>query len=121
MYEVLEVSLGNLSRLYQYKQKDRHGADYNIKGFDYPWLLTSREWKHGERVLDIGAAYSLLPIHIQEMYGCEVWVADDFGINSNDPFWQRGKSPQEHIATHRQVRSQTAGRFRGILPSGQFF
>jgi hypothetical protein len=104
MYEVIEISMGNLSRLYQYKMDGIYGTNFNIKGFDYPWLLASHEWKRGEYVLDVGAAYSLLPLHIQETYGCEVWVADDFGLKSDDPFWQRGKSPHEHINNHPNVK-----------------
>jgi hypothetical protein len=104
MYQVLEVSLGDLSRLYQYKLDHEFCADFSLKGFDYPWILRSRGWKTGEKVLDVGAAYSPLPIYIQATYGCEVWVADDYGLNSNDPFWTRNASPQEHFARNPQVK-----------------
>ena len=104
MYQVLEVSLADLTRLYQYKQQDLFMADFSLKGFDYPWLISSRPWKSGEKVLDVGAAYSPLPIHIQQCYGCEMWVADDFGLKSSDLFWTRNSSPHEHIAKHPEVK-----------------
>jgi ubiquinone/menaquinone biosynthesis C-methylase UbiE len=104
MYQVIEVSLADLNRLYQYKQNDAFKADFSLKGFDYPWILCSHPWKPTEKVLDVGAAYSPLPIHIQREYGSEVWVADDFGLSSDDPFWTRNASPQEHIANYPEVK-----------------
>ena len=86
MYEILEVCLADTNRLYQFKQQGIFGVDFNLKGFEYPWLLSSRSWQKGERVLDVGAAYSLLPIHIQQTYGCETWIVDDFGLESNEPW-----------------------------------
>ena len=103
-YEVLEISLGSLSRLYQYKLSDTYGAHFSLKGFDYPWADTCRTWKKDEKVLDVGAAYSPLPLHIHETYGCEVWVADDYGLKSGQPFWTRGISPQEYIAQHPEIK-----------------
>jgi ubiquinone/menaquinone biosynthesis C-methylase UbiE len=103
-YEVLEVSLGSVSRLYQYKLSDIYGAHFNLKGFDYPWADTCRTWKKGEKVLDVGAAYSPLPLHIHETYGCEVWVADDYGLKSGQPFWTRGNSPQEYVVQHPEIK-----------------
>jgi ubiquinone/menaquinone biosynthesis C-methylase UbiE len=104
MYEILEISLADPKRLYAYKLNDIFGADFNIKGFDYPWLISSHAWEKGENVLDVGGAYSKLPIWISKAYGCNVWVADDFGIDSNEPFWTRGRSPEEHIAAHPQIK-----------------
>lgn len=123
MYEVIEVSMGNLSRLYQYKAGEMYGVNFNLKGFDYPWLLASRTWKPGERVLDVGAAYSSLPMHIQETYGCEMWVADDFGLKSDDPFWQRGQSPHEHINSHPNIKfvlERLGDPQSSSLPAGTF-
>jgi hypothetical protein len=103
MYEILEVSLATLSRLYQFKQQDAFHVNFNIKGFDYPWLVTARPWKAGERVLDVGAAYSPLPVHLHKTFGCEMWAVDDFG-GSEDPFWQRYTSPQAYIEQHPERR-----------------
>lgn len=123
MYQILEASLADLSRLYRYKLDEAFKADFSLKGFDYPWLLTSRAWKPGEKVLDVGAAYSPLPVYIQQTYGCEMWVADDFGINSNDPFWARNNSPREHIARHPEVKyvlERLGDPAQSSLPAGYF-
>lgn len=104
MYRISEISLGNLSRLYRYAQDQAYKVDFSLKGFDYPWLMEHHTWKSGEKVLDVGAAYSPLPIHIQQTYGCEMWVVDDFGTKSGDAFWTRGNSPREHIDSHPEIK-----------------
>ncbi len=104
MYEIQEISLGNLSRLYQYAQNNIYGTKFNIKGFDYPWTLASYNWKADDKVLDVGASYSPFPCYLQEKFGCEVWAVDDFGLNVNDPYWTRSRSPQDYIQSHPQVK-----------------
>ena len=104
MYEIVEISLATVSRLYDYHLQNVYGADFSIKGFDRPWLISSHPWAQGERILDVGAAYSIIPMYIQKTYGCEVWVADDFGLKSEESFWTRDRSPLEHVASHPEVK-----------------
>lgn len=123
MYEVLEVSLADVPRLYGYMLDEVPLAAFSLKGFDYPWLLRSRSWSAGERVLDVGSAYSPMPLHLQKTYGCEVWAADDFGGASNEPFWTRGNSPQEYIAAHPEVKfvlERLGDPEHSSLPAGYF-
>lgn len=56
MYRLIEASLADLTRLYPYKQQELFRADFSLKGFEYPWILSSRDWQPGEKVLDVGAA-----------------------------------------------------------------
>jgi ubiquinone/menaquinone biosynthesis C-methylase UbiE len=56
------------------------------------------------RVLDVGAGYSRLPIHIAERFGCEVWAVDDFGRLDKDEFWERNQDPYVHITQHPEVK-----------------
>lgn len=104
MYDVIEVSFADGRRLLQYKSDNVFGTEFSIKGFDYPWILRSREWQRSDKVLDVGAGYSGLPIHIADNFGCEVWAVDDFGMGSDLDFWKRNKEPEEHIARHPQVK-----------------
>jgi SAM-dependent methyltransferase len=104
MYEIVEISLATVSRLYGYHIENIYGADFSIKGFDRPWLISSHDWRKDERVLDVGAAYSNIPIHVQQTYGCEMWVVDDFGLKSKESFWTRDRSPHEHIAEHPEIK-----------------
>jgi ubiquinone/menaquinone biosynthesis C-methylase UbiE len=124
MYQVLEASLAKVSRLYEYLVNSAYGADFdNLKGFGQPWILAARDWQKGERVLDVGGAYSDLPIYLQQTYGCEVWVADDFGLDVQDAQWTRGRSPQEHIAAHPNIKyvlERVGPVKRSSLPEGTF-
>ena len=104
LYEVIEIAFADARRLLQYKLDDAFGAEFSLKGFDYPWILQSRGWKGADKILDVGAGYSLLPIHIADSYGSEVWAVDDFGIESDDKFWKRKMEPTEHISKYSQVK-----------------
>jgi SAM-dependent methyltransferase len=122
-YQIIEASFADLDRLYRYHCDGVFGVEFGIKGFDYPWLLTSYDWKKETRVLDIGCAYSPLPIHIQKTYGCEVWAADDFGITVGDDFWKRGNSPETFIRQHPEVKyvlERLGDPAQSSLPIGYF-
>lgn len=123
MYAIKELSLADTRRLLEYKRDGAFGASFGLKGFDYPWILQARRWEPGERVLDIGAGYSPLPAHLAQTYGSEVWAVDDFGIRSDEPFWTRGKEPQDHIHANPEVRyvlERLGDPDRSSLPAGSF-
>jgi len=104
MFELLELSLADTQRFYQYKQTCPMELGYGLKGFDYGWLLASHKWSSSDKVCDVGGAYSSLPIYIQQQYGCETWVVDDFGMQVNDSYWKRNRQPVEYISEHPQVK-----------------
>lgn len=104
MIKIKEISIADSRRLYQYKANVQYKIPFTIKGFDYGWILSARNWQKDDKVLDVGAAYSNLPNYISTEYGCETWVADDFGIGANDEFWTRNLSPHEHINKHPETR-----------------
>jgi SAM-dependent methyltransferase len=144
MFQLMEIALADTHRLYQYKLTGGYPIDFGVKGFDNGWVLASHTWKNGEAVLDVGGAYSELPIYIQKTYGCKVWVVDDFGMDTGgmdplrvgdkeagghgplagpDPFWMRNRSPQEHIANHPEVDyvlERVGDPQRSSLPLGYF-
>lgn len=123
MYEVLGISLANAKKLLDYKKSEIFGAEFSIKGFDYPWIIRSNKWKASDKVLDIGAGYSILPAYLADTYGCEVWALDDFGMDSSEQFWRRNQDPQEHIRKYPQVRFvlERLGDIRGSsLPENYF-
>src|SRR5512136_3055689 len=103
-YQLLEISLADVNRSYQYCLKGLFKADLNLKGFDYPWLLTSHEWQREEKVLDVGPGYSPLPAYIEKTYGCETWAADDFGVTVDDEFWERHLSPAQFVKQNTGVK-----------------
>lgn len=97
MIEIKEISLADTRRLYQYKANLHYEIPLTIKGFDYGWILSAHNWQKNETVMDVGGGYSSLPNFLCTEYGCETWVADDFGISANDKFWTRNLSPHDHI------------------------
>lgn len=122
-YQLIEASLADLDRLYRYHMDGVHGTEFSIKGFDYPWLLTSHVWKEGEKVLDVGPAYSPLPAYLQKNYSCGMWAADDFGSSVGDGFWSRGRSPHEFIESHPEVNyvlERLGDPSKSSLPTGYF-
>jgi SAM-dependent methyltransferase len=123
MYQIIEVSIADVHRFLQYKQKTDFKAQFNLKGFDYLWILNSRQWKPEDRVLDVGCGYSLFPVYIADKLGCEVWAADNFDQGSENEFWKRGKEPQEHFQKYPQVKFvlELLGQpDSSSLPSGYF-
>jgi 2-polyprenyl-3-methyl-5-hydroxy-6-metoxy-1,4-benzoquinol methylase len=104
MYEQLEIALADSRRLLEYKLEDVFGSEFSLKGFDYPWILESGNWMNSQRVLDVGAGYSMLPVHIADTYGCEVWAVDDFGLSSDEEYWTRKMDPKEHALKYPQIK-----------------
>lgn len=103
MYEVIETSLANTDTFYQFKRQDFFGIAFNLKGFQNPWILATHKFQSGECVLDVGGGYSQLPIHIQKEYGCETWIADDFGYGDGYD-WKRFFEPKEYIEEHKDIK-----------------
>lgn len=104
MVKVKEISLADTRRIFSYKLNSPYEISLGIKGFDYGWILNAREWRSEDKVLDVGAAYSDFPNFLHRQFGCETWVADDFGMQVADEFWKRDKSPHEFIAEHPETQ-----------------
>lgn len=104
MYQVLEVSLADTARLFRFNLEGGFGAGFSLKSFGNSWTVASRQWKAGERVLDVGAGYSDLPVYISKEFRCEIWAADDFGGDREDGFWLRRRKPDDHISKHPDIR-----------------
>ncbi|MBN2556285.1 MAG: class I SAM-dependent methyltransferase [Anaerolineales bacterium] len=103
MYTLIESSIADTGRLFDYLQRDTYGADFHLKGFEYAWIIRSRKWQVGEKIADIGGAYSQLPDYLVKTYGCETWVVDDFGTKSNEEFWLRNRDLEEFLTKKSPV------------------
>ena len=123
MYRIVELNLADAARLVDWKQEGVIGAGFGLKGFDYPWIATSRDWSSDEAVLDVGAGYSPLPAYLAAEHGCEMWAVDDFGLGSEEPFWQRGQDPEEFIKSNLEIKyvvERLGDPQASTLPSGYF-
>lgn len=120
---IKEISLADTDRLYSYKKNSPYEIAFSLKGFDYGWILDSRDWQKGDKVLDVGGAYSDFPHFIHRQYQCETWVVDDFGMGVDDEFWMRDKSPHEFIKQHpetKYVLERVGNPDKSSLPEGYF-
>jgi SAM-dependent methyltransferase len=124
LYEVVEVGLASSRRLLAYKRTGR-GADdgFGLKTFDHLWIESSRAWSRTERVLDVGPGYSSFPAYLAGKYGCEVWGVDDFGLETADHFWKRGRNPNDLVKAQPSVRyvfERVGDPGASSLPAGNF-
>jgi|GEM_PF-1035920 len=71
--------------------EDKLGMNYwGLKGFGYGYILTNVAKISRDvplRVLDVGGGYSTLGAELSDRFGTESWLADDFGVESNEPMW----------------------------------
>ena len=113
--------LGTISELYKFMEKgiftawdrvaknlclpDEDVGDnaWGIKGHNYPWILTNVNFPSGGTALDIGGAYSMLPVIINERFGTEVWVVDDFGVEAGEPLWSRWGDRERQKAKYPNI------------------
>jgi SAM-dependent methyltransferase len=95
---------------------------WGIKAHNRPWIFNAGRFQAGERVLEVGGAYSLLPQYIAETFGTESWIADDFGEYTGETIWQRWGSPSDWVAAHPGVKyiSRPMGFFASEYPDAYF-
>ena len=66
---------------------------WGIKAHNRPWIDVTGAFQRGERIVEVGGAYSLLPEYLAEKYGTESWIIDDFGGYSQETdMWTMGQS-----------------------------
>jgi SAM-dependent methyltransferase len=104
MLTVTSVRLATVDDLFRYKSEefelppfDGYGTDqWGIKAHNRPWIVEVGNFKKGERVLEVGGAYSRLPEWLGERYGVEPWIGDDFGAaGGSTELWSRWGDPQQ--------------------------
>ena len=96
---------------------------WGIKAHNRPWVEECGAFKRGERIAEVGGAYSLLPEYLAETYGTESWIIDDFGeYNKETDLWQRWGNPDNWISKHPLVRyvKKPMGFFDPEIPDNYF-
>jgi SAM-dependent methyltransferase len=97
-------------------------ADWRIDTFGHEYVLRMRDWRQGERVLDVGCGYSLLPRTLHERFGVEAWGADDYGKGSM-PYWSRSQDLEDFLKRNAAVKfvfELIGDQERSSLPVGYF-
>lgn len=106
------ISLATVDDLFRYKAAGFTLPDFpgftddqwGIKAHNRPWIEEAGRFASGQRVIEVGGAYSRLPEYLGTKYGVEPWIADDFGKGSPDvQLWSRWGDPTELPAKHPGV------------------
>lgn len=96
------AALAKVEELFEYKQQDfklepfpgYSDDQWGIKAHNRPWIESVGKFAAGQRILEVGGAYSLLPKYLSDKYGLEAWIADDFGKSSDEKCWSRWGRPE---------------------------
>jgi len=95
------VSLATTEQLFQYKSNGFKLDEFpgytpdqwGIKAHNRPWIEATGAFSSGQKVIEVGGAYSLLPKYLCDKYGVEAWIGDDFGAGTGDEMWSRWGDP----------------------------
>lgn len=81
--------------------------EWGIKAHNRPWIAQSGRWQEGQRVIEVGGAFSRLPQWLADTYGVEPWVGDDFGQSTGKTeLWTRWGDPHELPSKYPSVTYQ---------------
>lgn len=96
---------------------------WGIKAHNRPWVEERMGLSAGQRVMEVGGAYSTLPKRLHDRYGVEAWVADDFGASSGETaMWTRWGDPKELPTRNHPVKYvfEPFGGFSKSFPDDYF-
>jgi hypothetical protein len=124
------ASLATVEELFEFKAKGfelppfpGYSPDqWGIKAHNRPWVAETARFRGGQRVVEIGGAYSRLPEYLASTFGVEAWIADDFGMNSAEAEWSRWGDPRKLPGMFPSVRYvfKRMGQFAPELPDAHF-
>ena len=108
------ASLATVEELFTYKANGfelppfpGYSTDqWGIKAHNRPWVAAHGEWRTGQRIIELGGAYSTLSGWLGDRYGVEPWVGDDFGRTSGEDIWGRWGDYEELPAKRPGVHYQ---------------
>jgi hypothetical protein len=97
------AALATVEELFLYKSRGLKLEEFpgytpdqwGIKAHNRPWIEDAGQFSVGEKIIEVGGAYSLLPKYLAERYCVEAWIGDDFGMDSDNEIWSRWGDPQQ--------------------------
>ena len=98
---------------------------WGIKAHNRPWIAHTAEWQPGQRVIEVGGAYSRLPEWLGREFNVEPWIGDDFGMGDDDgeeEMWSRWGDPRELPSRFPTVKYvlENLGRYSPKFPDRHF-
>lgn len=130
MLVLTHATLATVDELFRYKSQGFKLEDFpgytpdqwGIKAHNRAWIEEAGQFARGQRVIEVGGAYSLLPKYLAEKYDLESWIGDDFGIASEETIWSRWGDPLVLPSKHPSVRYvfERFGTFSTAYPDSYF-
>lgn len=130
MLILMHASLATVDELFHYKSQEFKLEDFpgytndqwGIKAHNRPWIEEHGQFARGQKVIEVGGAYSLLAKYLAEKYELEAWIGDDFGTISGEPMWSRWGDPSDWANKNPSVRYvfKPFGSFSSEYPAGYF-
>jgi SAM-dependent methyltransferase len=128
---MVHASLATVEQLFEYKASGfalppfpgYSDDQWGIKAHNRPWVEAAGRWQAGQRILEVGGAYSRFPEYLGSKYGVDPWIADDFGIGTDEEaMWSRWGDPRELPGRYPTVTYSFTrlGRYSDQLPTGSF-
>lgn len=125
------ASLATVEELFRYKAQGfelppfpGYTTDqWGIKAHNRPWIVEIGDWEKGQRVIEVGGAYSRLPEWLGSEYGVEPWIGDDFGeADGETDMWSRWGDPKELPGQFPSVTYayENFGKFSPTYPDQHF-
>jgi hypothetical protein len=111
--KLTQCSLGTMQELFEYKEQKIKlppfpGYSVNqwgIKAHNRAWIINGGNFKKGMKIIEVGGAYSTLPLYLAKKYKLEAWVGDDFGkYNSETDLWSRWGNPKKLPKINKPVK-----------------
>lgn len=101
---------------------DTSDDQWGIKTHNRPWVVEHGRWSDGQKIIELGGAYSRLSEWIADRYrDVEPWLGDDFGAADGRDLWSRWGNPQDLPAKAPTVTYQFENFGPGSsYPTGYF-
>lgn len=130
MLVLTKASLATVEELFEYKKQGFKLDEFpgytpdqwGIKAHNRPWIANNGEFRKGQKVIEVGGAYSLLPKYLAEKYKLEAWNGDDFGMKSDEEVWARWGDPKKLLKKYPMIRYvfERFGEFSEAYPDEYF-
>ena len=96
---------------------------WGIKAHNRPWIAEKGSFAQGQKIVEVGGAYSSLPKYLSQKYDLEAWVVDDFGKSmGEEETWSRWGEPEKLAAENPEVHYEFElfGNDSSKIPSNYF-
>ena len=130
MLVLTDAKLATFEELFQFKESGFElppfpgytNDQWGIKAHNRPWIANVGQFSKGQKIAEVGGAYSTLPKYLSQKHELEAWIIDDFGKSTGEEAWSRWGDPAEVAAKNLDVHYEfeILGIFSPRIPSDYF-